>query len=100
LTDNFSRALTITLTIMSGLLFWLAAFMINDTLQTSPSQNLLPGDILVPAILFFSAVPVAWIVGKNLIPRLFTSPNRKIIAWCRVLYGLGLIGILVFGFIY
>jgi hypothetical protein len=100
LTTNFARALTLTLTIITGLLFWLSSFMLNDSILTNTWQKLPAGEWLVPTILFISAVPMAWIVIKNLIPSLFAAANQGAVRIVRFIFTLVFMGILILGFIH
>ncbi len=100
MTTNFFRALTFFLSIMTGFLFYLSAFFLIDTTKTSSLKTLEMGDLLVPTILFATAVPLAWIILKNLIPRLFNTDNQEAIRFCRRLLIIGFFGIFSLGYIH
>jgi hypothetical protein len=75
LTNNFYRAVASVCTIICSVLFWLAGFMVKESMKAFPGQRLPAGEWLVPGILFFAAVPLTVILIKRIVPGFVSSKD-------------------------
>jgi hypothetical protein len=75
-TTNARRAFTSVLFIMASVLFWLAGFMLNDSIKQYTLAAMPAGEFLVPVILFLAGIPIVKIIICNLVPGLTENPGR------------------------
>ena len=100
MTTNARRAFTSVLFIMSSGLFWLAGFMLNDSIKHYKLAAMPAGEFLVPGILFLAGISIVIIIFNNLIPALFENPRRHTHSIVRVLFCAAFLLVLYSSFLY
>jgi hypothetical protein len=80
------RALTSVLFIMGASLFWLAGYMLHESINQYTLKAMPAGEFLVPVILFLAGIPTVVIIMRNLVSGLSENPGRPMCTILRVLF--------------